>query len=239
MLSASSTAHGLSEQPNFERKYVFPASQGESLGDWLSASLIQDSVFPVGGVTSLYFDTPRLELYRQKRNSDYLKTKVRLRWYETPIPSPGPVACFMEIKRKIGALRTKVRVKLDLPTHVLAHGLFTDRAISEAPTLADPGLGGLPLVPMFLVQYRRLRFVDPVTGIRVALDTAVRCSTANPAFLPRTDCVWLSVGVLETKGAIRELPMTMAPIAGRLRREAFSKYAQCCEQMMQPLGRRV
>jgi hypothetical protein len=246
--SAHSTAVGLrsaapaarvSEQPNLERKYVFAAGQGELLGAWLSAILIPDPTFSVGCVTSLYFDTPAWDFYDQKRNSDFLKTKVRLRWYEGAVEEWESVPCFMEVKKKVGALRTKLRARVEFPRRVLNHSLFTDAAVRDAPVLADPSFQGQPLVPLVQVQYERRRFIDPITGARVALDTGIRCLKANPAFLPQTGPVLLSVGVLETKGVDRRLPSTLAPLARHFRREAFSKYAVCCEQLMQPRGRRM
>jgi hypothetical protein len=223
-------------EQSIERKYVFPEPYGLMLVDWLSASLVADPAFSAGVVTSLYFDTPGLALYQQKRNSEYLKAKVRLRWYGS---GTGTVPCFVEIKRKIGGVREKVRVPVDFPAEALGARAFDHPEVCCAPLHADPRLQGVPLVPMFLVQYRRRRFIDPITGVRVALDTAVRCLGANPAFLSRAEPVTIPCGVLETKGALRELPAIMSPIAPYLRKDAFSKYAACCEHVMQPNGRRV
>ena len=55
-----------------------------------------------------------LALYAEKRNGDYFKRKVRLRWYDDPRAVKGdtPMAAFFEIKRKYGALRRKERIEI-------------------------------------------------------------------------------------------------------------------------------
>ena len=230
---------GAAERPTFESKYVFHAGYVELLKDWLFATLRPDPAFRAGCVTSLYFDTPTLDLYGQKRNSNFLKMKVRLRWYEANTTAGGTVPCYVEIKKKIGVQRTKVRVPIEFPADVLRTRLFADQSVRDAPAIADESLQGHPLVPLIVVQYERFRFIEPLTGCRIALDTAIRCPTANPAIFTGLHPVRLPVGVLETKGELRELPITLLPISGHLRREAFSKYATCCEHLMQPLGRRL
>ena len=229
----------MAERPNLERKYVFHAGQAHMLGVWLSATLAPDPAFAVGQVSSLYFDTPQLHLYHEKRNSDFLKTKVRLRWYDRPASAVDPVTCYLEIKKKIGAIRSKERVEVPVPPHVLRDRLFTDPAILDAPGMADPSLRARALVPLLVVQYQRSRFVDPITGARVALDTEICVRQANPQFLPHVHPVMLPLGVLETKGVDRQLPATLEALALHFRRETFSKYAVCCEHVMSPHGRRL
>ena len=63
-----------------------------------------DPRFRTNIIKSLYFDTQGLDLLRQKRASELLKKKVRIRWYVDPQSgAPGPEA-YLEIKCKDGVL---------------------------------------------------------------------------------------------------------------------------------------
>jgi hypothetical protein len=226
-----------------EQKFAFPIHCRDELLAWATYVLEPDPGHPGGVVHSLYYDTPDLELYLQKRNSEYLKFKVRLRWYGEAgaMPPDQRIPCFLEVKRKIGAARRKRRTTADLPAAVLAGSPFDS---SEVAALAGVALeNGFPgqrtLVPMALIRYRRLRFVDPSTGARVAIDWEIGCRAVNPAFLPAEAPVVLGTGVLEVKGTARHLPPSLEPIAFLLTKSSFSKYAQCLEHLLHPAGVRI
>jgi hypothetical protein len=237
---------------SFEQKYVFrPGARSVVLG-WLECWCVRDPRFSTGLVSSIYYDTPELDMYQEKRNSDYLKAKVRLRWYGDPATGSlaADVPCFLEIKQKTGAVRHKGRIPLTLPASCLSGDPFTDRRIATLPADYAHAISSqsLPralrfpagtLVPVVLIQYARRRFVDPQSGSRLAVDTDIRCTQANPALLHGLPPVLLETGVLEIKGPTRLLPGWLAPIRREFRREAFSKYSHCCECLVQPLGRRV
>ena len=64
-----------------EIKLVLPNRAARSLVRWLRSRCWPDPLYPAATVSSIYYDTPDWRLLREKVNSDFLKTKVRLRWY--------------------------------------------------------------------------------------------------------------------------------------------------------------
>ena len=235
------TQQPLAHDKTVEQKYAFSMCVEHKLRYWLDTFLRPDAEYDRGLITSIYFDTPTLDLYDEKRNSDYLKTKVRLRWYGAiDRDQAGPVPCFLEVKRKFGAIRDKQRLPVNLRAAVLLDDPFMHPDILQVPRLLDEhGLGsGHDLAPLMMIRYERRRYVDSETEARIALDTNISCPLARP--LPvSAGSVTLPVGVLEVKSRYRQLPPVLRDIGGDLRKEAFSKYALCYETLTQPLGRNV
>jgi hypothetical protein len=206
----------------------------------LKYSLVPDPEFRTGRISSIYYDTPTLDLYHEKRASTFLKTKVRLRWYGKATRLDGDVRCFLEVKKKIGGTRDKQRVPVQVPAAAIAKLDLSSRALTRLPELL-PTLGQSfdgALVPMLVVQYERRRFVDPITGVRVAVDTDICCPAVNRQFVPAMTPAHVGACVLEIKGGERELPAWFRPLRQHVRRDAFSKYASCFEHLLQPAGRR-
>lgn len=228
---------------DIEQKYIFVEQEREALLERLSHCLIPDSKFFVGSVFSIYYDTPNLDLYYQKRHSDYIKSKIRLRWYSefSECTPDREVKCYLELKKKYGVFRQKTRIELFFDLARLTDDPFSDEEITKAPlrihelAYAPPGI----LVPIILIQYKRYRFVDPQTDSRIALDWDIRCTHVNSRYILGFSPVHLDVGVLEIKGAHRHLLPTLSRISSYLTKEAFSKYARCCEHLMLPLSRRI
>ncbi|HWO40419.1 MAG TPA: VTC domain-containing protein [Candidatus Eisenbacteria bacterium] len=224
---------------DIEQKFLFAGGKRELLLDWLEFHLLRDPAFYFSPIASLYYDTPVLSLYREARDGNYVKTKVRLRWYETVHAADRRnVTCYLEVKRKLGILRHKQRKRLELDGADLAGDVFTKSAIIDLPaTLPELKywVRG-PLVPILIVEYERYRFVDFESGARVALDSRVACRRSNPAYLVPSFPVQLSCGVLEVKGGLEALPDRLAPMARHLSRQSFSKYAACARAMLEPLS---
>lgn len=121
---------------SIEQKFMFAAGKKTLLLDWIEFQLIRDPAFYFGPTVSLYYDTPSLDLYRAVCNGDYLKTKVRLRWYQTVFGSDQQsVKCYLEVKRKFGALRHKQRKELTLHPNCLDGDLFSNKSVLEVPSL--------------------------------------------------------------------------------------------------------
>lgn len=227
----------------FEQKYVFQGPHKSAIQDWIESFFIPDPFFHFGAISTLYYDTPGFELYWEKCNSDYLKSKVRLRWYEKldELAQDSTVTCYLEFKQKRGAKRFKARKKIFLPLTGLQENPFEDEEVINLPlTLSE--LVSVPvtgLVPMLLIQYDRQRFIDPQSGSRIALDTNIRCTGANQKFVSVVTPVLIDNGVLEIKGEGRGLLPCLNHISGNLTKESFSKYSYCYELLQQPAGRRV
>lgn len=229
------------DEGTIEQKYAFSMGVEYKIRHWLDTFLQPDAEYDRGVISSIYYDTPGLDLYDEKRNSDYLKTKIRLRWYGTIEPGrQAPVSCFLEVKRKIGAVRDKQRIPLQIAAASLRDDPFSDPEIFALPRLLDEhGLGvGRDVIPLLVISYERRRYVDPETKARIALDTNIRCPQARALAIAPSQAT-LRLGVLEVKSRSRQLPPVLHDIGADLRREAFSKYALCYESLMQPLGRNL
>ena len=148
---------------------------------------------------------------------------------------------FLGGEKKCGVLRDKQRIELEVSSEILLDRLFSADEILRLPSLAY-GLKYFPqgfLVPILLIEYERYRYVDPLSSSRIALDTNICCIHANSEYISGIPPIYLNVGVLEIKGAHREMLRSLSPIANHLTKEAFSKYGRCCEAIMQPLERRL
>ena len=226
-----------------ETKYVFPLPATQWLQDWLDVHCLHDVKYAGGRVYSLYYDTPTLALYREKENSDYIKTKIRLRWY-APAEGQGDTAddttvpCFLELKRKVGVTREKRRLRVDVSAVSLFGQPFLDPFLRDLPFEAY-GLGELSpaeFVPAAVVQYQRRRYVDPLSGARLSLDSEICCRQANDELFPAPVSVSLAWGVFEVKGSDGSIPLALEPVASLLSKEAFSKYGAVVAALRDPVG---
>lgn len=227
---------------SIEKKYALVNAARGPVLEWLEGACSPDPVYSTGSISSLYYDTLQANFYEEKRNSDYIKTKVRLRWYTNlaELSDKVEVPCFLEVKRKIGSTRQKRRVPLNVYAGELRQP-FSSELLHTAPELVSE-LGFHPLellLPSAVIEYKRHRFVDAQSGARVSLDFNITCPIANPTLLVESSPVILDEAVLEVKGDNDDLPMTLRPIRHQLRREAFSKYARCLERLIQPGGVRI
>jgi hypothetical protein len=211
-----------------EIKYRLPAAAAAAARVLLSGVCRPERPHAEGVVHTVYLDTPEHRSREEKLASEYLKTKVRVRWYEG---SPG---AWIEVKRRIGSRRAKRRALLPFPAAALgAAPLASPRlaATELALRLGEPL--ELRLRPVLHLRYRRARFELPAFGARLALDTEIRAlaraGRCEPA--PRA----LDVAIVEVKGGSRELPAPLAPLAalGAVR-ASFSKYAAAWDAAARP-----
>jgi hypothetical protein len=214
----------LEKAPAHEIKLELANSRASAVAAFLTAHCRVDAEHPGGRVSTIYYDTPDLCLLGEKKNSDFLKTKVRLRWYGDPT---GPL--FLEVKRKVGQRRFKERLVVAAVAAQVVSSRLESRAFAE-PLDRLRERTALPpfLRPLLELRYRRRRFVDPVSGTRIALDTDIRVVRINSAILSRFDSTPLRSAVLEAKGANASAPDFFGPlVAFGCRRSAFSKYLHC------------
>jgi len=213
-----------------EQKFLFDGGKKGLLLEWLELYLLRDPQSYFSPIISLYYDTPELRFYYEVRNGDYQKNKVRLRWYQKVCsPEQRTIKCFLEIKQKFGARRLKRRRELTLDPASLNGDVFSHPAFLAAPDAMPESrlLARGILMPLLVVEYERFRFIDPLSGSRIALDSGIVCSRANPAYLAAAPAA-IAAGVLEVKGGLDTLPACLAPLERHLRKQSFSKYARCC-----------
>ena len=219
-----------------EKKYALDAAHAALALAVIGAHCLPDPDYARATVHSIYFDTLDLQFLTEKIDSTYLKAKVRLRWYGDWDFTPDDGPAFLEAKIKEGGLQRKVRIQVGQSGRDLARMPLGDQELAALPALLATRGVGLPASarPVFVVAYRRSRFVDPRTGTRIAVDQdihAPRSALSCPGAAGSPRLPWT---VIETKGAISTLPPYLAPLVPMgLRPEAFSKYLLCYQTLMQ------
>jgi hypothetical protein len=204
-----------------EVKYILPAASAAAARALLAGVCRPEAPHAASVVETVYFDDPGLGSLAEKRASDYLKTKVRLRWYD----GRGPV--WLEIKRRVGSRRDKARLPTGLDGAELgARGLAGLAGLDLARLAARSGvaLRGA-LTPAVRLRYRRDRFVEPASGLRLSLDREIRALERAPGGAAGPE---LGLALVELKGSRRELPGALIALAALgARRVSFSKYFAC------------
>ena len=230
---------------SLETKYVLPMRRSELLLRRLAATAQPDPSYRCNRVHSVYFDTPDLEAMSEVENGDYYKAKVRLRWYEdqSPDASREPEIAYLECKRKIGRRRDKRRVKISADEGLAVRLPLSDPRWKRYLALLRAEGVELPsaqLEPLLHVSYRRHRFFDPTTGLRLALDDQIRLPRVHvrlsaAAAEVRTLAPW---AVFEVKGEQQELPPALRCVYSMgARRSSFSKFGLWRECLREAWGR--
>ena len=211
-----------------EVKFIVPAHAATPLAAWLAAVCHPERAYPPARVVTVYFDTPGMALLGEKIDSDYVKTKVRVRWY-APLAGPGRGVAFAEIKARVGNRRDKTRVKLDVDASDLERWPLEDARWAQIiDTLTAAGQHGVEgLSPLLKLTYVRRRFIDPSATARIALDTDIVATAMHRRVPGRTPAV-LNLAVLEAKGTALDLsPALSHAVRFGARRGAVSKYLEC------------
>jgi hypothetical protein len=216
-----------------ELKYIVPATVTGAVLAWLPAVCLRDVVHRPAAVHTVYYDTPGLALLGEKMGSDYLKAKVRVRWYADLLGTPGR-AVFAELKARIGNRRVKTRVALPIDGATAASLPLHDLAWADWLRPLAKSSGHLPasLAPVLSLRYVRHRFLDPRTSSRVTFDEAIAVDRVNAQRLHGHSTGRLPVAVVEYKGRHVDLPHHLAPLLRfDARRSAFSKYLACWQHV--------
>ena len=97
------------KQRDFKSHQIFAGRQRE----YVKHELYE--IYPESRVQSIYLEAADARSYYEKVNSDFFKTKFRVRWYETkegrPYSDDNQVPVFLEKKMKVGAKRLKRRCR--------------------------------------------------------------------------------------------------------------------------------
>lgn len=208
-----------------EKKFVFNRLIG---GDALLAgNCLPDTLHHEDWVHTIHFDTVDLEAYRQCIDGEFIKKKIRARWYADHPGALPEGLVNLEIKRRRGGATGK---------EVCGNG---NLVVFEPDELFDPSrwhnlfgnsmfaplvLAG-PLIPVMWSCYRRRRYYDSWSGARLSLDECIQglafnwhCNAGKPA--PHT--VRLNATVIEVKSPVEQYPPFLQHLAGAQR--GYSKY---------------
>lgn len=168
----------------YELKYQIKASSLRTLIPDLLKFLRPDDHGGKTGfytVSSLYFDTPDLDCYRNKLDGLLFRRKLRIRIY----PGAPDSQAFVEIKQRINRTVQKKRAPMPLEdAYALCSGDPCVLSDPEDRDIADEVhylVRALHLTPQNVLTYNRQafagHFVDP--GLRVTFDTMVRSRRAG------------------------------------------------------------
>ena len=226
-----------SQTRRFEWKYRVPPELATELMDALQTRteadphcvMEADGAYPV---RSLYYDTPDLRFYHEKKDGLKVRRKLRVRHY-------GDDHYFLEIKRKINKTTLKERVSLRRSQVAGAlNGMdpavvMAGRPDGDLQTLERFrfNMKTLDLVPTVLIAYRRRALVGHMEShLRITLDSDL-CSRTDPGPnalfedlpLHRFEERW----VLELKFEGRPPRWLIGLVSEfRLKREPYSKYCE-------------
>jgi len=215
----------------FELKFTLPAALAPTVEAGLRAICRPHPEFHEAIISSVYYDWADWRLLNEKTGSDFLKMKVRVRWYR-PVQSDGPgdTPAFAEAKLKTGSQREKVRIALPEPASHWARTALNSPDFQE-PLLALRGQGFTEfgrLRPAFQIDYHRLRFVHPFSAHVLCLDTRIRVPRVHHGRLRHPAEAPLPLAVMEQKGPLDHLdPVFDLLTRFPLRKGAFSKYQHC------------
>jgi hypothetical protein len=220
-----------------ELKFTFPRSLTASASVALESLCRRDARFPANYVMSLYYDNRRLDGLADKVDSQLFKSKVRVRWYRELDGRVAPGGAVVERKQRLGTLRRKTRTPVPHPPGWLDETPLEDPELLGLPALL-PADGREPsgsLFPVLIVRYLRRRFVEPLTGSRISLDTAISLHRLNRRLLGYLHPAPVGPTIVEVKNREGELPARLhclQQLGGRL--DSFSKYAVCFRAALAP-----
>lgn len=212
----------------YEVKYTFDEWRTPYIAEQLRVYCTGDRQYKKNRIHSVYFDSSNWDLVADKASSDYLKTKMRVRWYSDPENRMADSVRFLEVKNKIGTQRLKVRRQLPDSFNDFDHCNISSEQISylnRASREIAPELTEAQLEPALYVSYERERFFEGYSGSRLSLDSAITCqaisTSLNSCRFPHA----LEEAVLEVKGTKHSLPLALrTPFSGLIKKAAFSKY---------------
>lgn len=239
----------------FEFKYHILEQQVPQIIEDLKPFCVYDEVLRNGErqytITSLYLDSPNLDIYWEKKLLQFARLKVRIRTYG--ISNDGNL--FLEIKRRFGdvIVKSRCRVKRDS-----WHKCITDPLnVVEEEIAEQKNKKGIikdfcyqiatrNLTPLIFIRYEREPFIGRQDKrIRVTFDRNLRFAKATGIDFPSQDSSYYpadfaySFGHRESR-VILEMkftggfPLWMQEIVERhdLLRDAFSKFARCVDLML-------
>ena len=219
-----------------ELKFLFPSHRLAVILQWLHHLCQPDPQFPRNRIATIYYDTLDRQFIGEKRNSEYQKTKVRVRWYNTVDQTDPSAGTWLEIKQKIGSQRHKLRFRLPysqatLTPLPLEHPLVRVEIPQQLP------INGIAvttaILPMFLLQYERHRFIEPLQRVQVCVDGHLSVLKVNRQLFPARPPAPNPVAVLEIKGDVTGLSDLLHQLLNLgCVKTSFSKYEVCYQQLL-------
>jgi hypothetical protein len=190
----------------------------------VNAKAVSDGEQKISWVSSIYFDDEQASSCLETLAGVGTRTKVRLRWYDAPFSK----VAFFELKQRENLTMRKQRFRLnfDRPIDQMSYAELIASLIEALPDEAASWLK-LRSVPTVLISYRRHRYRDRDSHLRVTLDYDMQVSNQYDAISPtrRFSIALAEPSVIEVKDTADErdrIPRLLHPLTPRVTR--FSKY---------------
>jgi hypothetical protein len=186
----------------------------------------------VSVVRSVYFDDAKLSACRANLDGLGRRRKLRLRWYDRPLPGHE---CYLEIKWRDNRITGKHRMYL-LSTDVLGAMPYKSILANIAAVLPEKYLPALfqYCEPTVLVEYQREHFASADRRLRVTLDYGLVYYDQTGRQRISTSFGRPHEGLVVVEGKVpvgcdRELRPFLHPLSGRVAR--CSKYVHGCQML--------
>ncbi|MBT4512713.1 MAG: VTC domain-containing protein [Chloroflexi bacterium] len=239
-IADSSNVEGQFRQ-RFERKFfIIPQKVGFAHA-LLRQVCRSDVEYPHSRINSLYFDTSDLDQHDRSASGEFVKDKVRIRWYGENGTLPETVSVFLELKSRRGFASSKKRERSLVSSEALqlsnlGAGII-QRTVFSDTVLQFGHFTELPLQPIINISYSRYRFTEMFSGVRVSLDYDIRSTFVAKGFGNGEHELPLRGAVIEVKGPSMELPKTLR----RMKLldtdwSRFSKYSHCIDAHLESPG---
>lgn len=219
---------------DFETKYIARNSDAHKIRAWLDAKFIKDDLYPETIISSIYFDSRNMNYLDEKEESDHVKSKFRIRWYEDIENQVHSKVCFLEFKHKIGEKRFKRRIKTqnqfsELELESTEFGNIMDELRRFEGTILSH------VYPSYTVSYTRHRYIIPNSSIRLCIDSNINVKKVNKRLINKAvKPKYLDQCVFELKGETARLPGSLNFLEQLgVRKDSFSKYEQCYRQLIE------
>lgn len=174
-------SHAIRRFNRFELKYLLTLAQTERVRLALMDYLLPDDHGGRYAVSSLYYDSPNLRCYWEKRDGVKFRRKLRIRWYERGDELDDQTDVFVEIKQRLDRVTQKRRIKLpywqalNLCTgrELVAHTPQERAFVEEVLTFSWQ----YNLLPTSVIRYEREAWVSQANdlGLRVTFDRDLTC----------------------------------------------------------------
>jgi len=223
--------------PNWRReiKLLVRPELREEILSWLADVMIADpQVSNPYRISSLYYDTPDMAVYRHKKDGVEERFKLRVRTYPG---AQGESEGVLEIKWKTGTFSWKDRYRA--PLRELETLISGAQSVSAFPPLARL-LARYPFEPKLIVDYRRSAFQDrDGSSLRVTLDGPVftrSCACIGDLASSGKTSHLVADGYLVLEVKFRnQLPFWLPHLAQRwdLPELPFSKYIESVHKILE------
>jgi hypothetical protein len=220
----------------YEIKYRILPERADEVRRAIARNMEPDA-FGEGGsarydVHSLYLDSPDWRIFRETRNGNFARFKLRARVYDFAGVSP----VFLEVKARQGEAMTKTRAVVSREDGVaVLDGRLPGCAPSAALDNFRDHMDRYRAVPRVWVTYDRSAWVGGDRGlVRVTFDSKVRCGTPTVGLEPPEQ--WYDLPLVEGLVVLEikysgSYPRWVAELVRThdLERKSMSKYRHAVE----------